>query len=122
MPYHDDRRPYVNYWFASSEGPAVDSFVSTLAEKNQDRLAVEGGACIMYTHLACGFYEDGRIHPRFKFLMERISKMNGWFVPVCTLLNYLLQSRGSHNITERERIILERKWLMHKIIRTRGTS
>jgi hypothetical protein len=122
MPYHDDRRPYVNYWFASSEGPVVNSFVSTLAEKNQDRLAAEGGACIMYTHLARGFYENGRIHPRFKLLMERISKMNGWFVPVYTLLDYLLQSRGSHNITERERTSLERKWLMQKIIKTRGTT
>lgn len=122
MPYHDPKRPYVNYWFASSEGPVVNSFISTLAEKNQDRLAAEGGACIMYTHLACGFYENGRIHPRFKFLVERISKMNGWFVPVHTLLDYLLEVRGHHDITNRERNSLERKWLMYKIIKTRGTT
>jgi hypothetical protein len=122
MPYHDPKRPYVNYWFASSEGPVVNSFISTLSEKNQDRLAVEGGACIMYTHLACGFYEDGRIQSRFKFLMERISKMNGWFVPVHTLLNYLLEVNGHHEITDRERSSLERKWLVHKIIKIRGAT
>ena len=122
MPYHDPKRPYVNYWFAASEGPVVDSFISMLAEKNQDRLAAAGGACIMYTHLACGFYEKGRIHPRFKFLMERISKMNGWFVPVRTLLDYLLESRGPYGITSSERNKLERRWLLHKIIGTRGTT
>jgi len=122
FPYHDQRRPYVNYWFASSEGAKVNSFVSTLAEKNQDRLAAEGGACIMYTHLACGFYENGRLHPRFKSLIERISKMNGWFVPVQTLLDYLLEVRGHHDITDRQRRTLERKWLMYKIIKAGGTT
>src|SRR5215813_2908007 len=38
MPYHDPKRPYVNYWFASSEGPQVDSYVSTTSEIHQDRL------------------------------------------------------------------------------------
>ena len=122
MPYRDPERPYVNYWLPSSEGPEVNSFTSTLAEKNQDRLAAESGACIMYTHLACGFYKNGHIHPRFKFLMERISKMNGWFVPVRTLLDYILEIKGHHEITSCERTNLERKWLMHKIFRTRGTT
>ena len=27
MPYHDPRRPYVNYWFASSEGANVQLFI-----------------------------------------------------------------------------------------------
>src|SRR5262245_7920161 len=122
MPYHDKGRPYVNYWFASSEGPEVNAFVSTMAEKNQDRLAEEGGACIMYTHLACGFYENGRIHERFKFLMERISKMNGWFVPVHTLLDYLQKSNGHCDITNHERKMMERKWFLHKILKMRGTT
>jgi len=122
MPYHDQRRVYVNYWFASSEGPDVDSFVSTLSERNQDRLAREGGACIMYTHFAKGFSEGGRLHSRFRSLIKRMSRMNGWFVPVNTLLDYLLETRGNHNITESESNRIERKWLWHKIVRTRGTS
>jgi hypothetical protein len=122
MPYHDPMRPYVNYWFASSQGPVASSFISTVSEKNQDRLAAEGGACIMYTHLAGGFTENGRIHPRFKFLMERLAKMNGWFVPVRTLLDYLLATNGHHDITSRDRNSLERKWLKFKIFNTRGTT
>jgi hypothetical protein len=115
MPYHDPSRPYVNYWFASSEGPCVESFVRTLSEANQDRLEASRGACIMYTHLGKGFYEDGRLHPRFRALMERLGRKNGWFVPVSTLLDFLLQIKGRHEITHRERAQLERRWLWHKI-------
>lgn len=120
MPYHDPHRPYVNYWFASSEGPVLQSFNTCIAEQNQDRLEEEGGACIMYTHLACGFYESDRINARFKSLMKRLSKKNGWFVPVTTLLDYLLQANGHHEIADRERRQLERRWLRFKL--ARGTS
>ena len=115
MPYHDPDRQFVNYWFASSEGPDISSFNNCLSEQNQDRLEEEGGACIMYTHFANGFYEDGRINPRFQVLMERLSKKGGWFVPVTTLLDYIHQEKGHHNITNPDRSRLERKWLAHKI-------
>jgi hypothetical protein len=115
MPYHDPNRPYVNYWFASSEGPEVETFVRTLSEANQDRLEASRGACIMYTHLGKGFYEHGRLHGRFRALMERLARKNGWFVPVSTLLDYLLQVKGRHEITPRERARLERRWLWHKV-------
>src|SRR4029077_15318258 len=100
MPYHDPARPYVNYWFAGSEGPRIESFNAIMSEENQDKLVREGGACIMYTHLAAGFLEKGKINTRFKILMERLSKMNGWFVPVHTLLDFILQGRGNHSITQ----------------------
>jgi len=116
MPYHDPDRPYVNYWFASSIGSSVKYFNECISENNQDRLEKEGGACIMYCHFAFGFYEDGRINSRFKYLMERVSKKNGWFVPVSTLLDYLLKHNGHYTITDKERAQLERKWLLHKVL------
>ena len=61
MPYHDPPRPFVNGWFASSEGPPVESFNKTLSETNQERPEAEGGACIMYTHFGNRFYENGRL-------------------------------------------------------------
>ena len=115
MPYHDPVRPYVNYWFASSEGADVAAFNKCIAEQAQDRLEQEGGACIMYTHFAKGFYQKGEINPRFKFLIKRISKKDGWFVPVGTLLDYLLNLKGHYNISDKERSYLEIKWLLHKI-------
>ena len=122
MPYHDPDRPYVNYWFAASEGPRVDSFNAMMIEENQEKLLKEGGACIMYTHLASGFLENGKINTRFKDLMERLSRMNGWFVPVHTLLDFILQARGKHSITQVERNALERRWLWHKLYHTGGRS
>jgi hypothetical protein len=114
MPYHDPLRPYVNYWFASSEGGDVDGFVRTISEENQDRLEEEGGACIMYTHFAKGFCEGGRLHELFRRRMERLAAKNGWFVPVSTVLDHLLEQRGHVEISSRQRSRLERKWLWHK--------
>jgi hypothetical protein len=122
MPYHDSARPHVKYWFAGSEGPNVRSFNAMLHEANQDRLMEEGGACIMSTHFAAGFVEHGRINGRFKLLMERLSRMNGWFVPVHVLLDCLLQVRGEHSMTHAERSSLERRWLWHKLFHTKGRS
>ncbi len=115
MPYHDAARPYVNFWFASSEGKHCGSFNETLTEANQDRLEAEGGACIMYTHFGLGFYENGHLNGRFSKLMEQMSKRNGWFVPVATLLDYILEKRGPVALKPGERSVLERKWLLHKI-------
>lgn len=118
MPYHDPERPYVRYWFASSEGPKVNSFNDCITEQNQDRLEEEGGACIMYTHFACGFQDDSHrtaLNPRFKLLIQRLARKKGWYVPVSTLLDYILKQQGSHVLTPSERSQLERKWLCHKI-------
>lgn len=115
MPYHDPDRPYVNYWFASSGGSTVSDFTNCISEENQDRLEAQGGACIMYAHFAFGFYQDGKLNDRFMFLMERLRKKNGWFVPVSVLLDYLLGMKGHNVITDEERRRLERVWLSRKI-------
>ncbi len=115
MPYHDPARPYVNYWFSSSEGSRVATFNRQLREENQDRLEAEGGACIIYTHFGHGFYEHGELPPRFRFLVERLARKNGWFVPVSTLLDYLARQKEQGPILPAERQQLERRWLRHKI-------
>jgi hypothetical protein len=115
MPYHDPRRPYVNYWFASTEGPNVDRFVEKLSDANIERLAAAGGACIMYTHLASGFAPHGELDPRFVRVMRRLSHLDGWFVPASTLLDHLLATKGHHELTDDERSRLERGWLVHKL-------
>jgi hypothetical protein len=120
MPYHDRLRPFVNAWYASSEGSNVSRFTETIAEAGQDRLAEAGGACIMYTHFGHGYVEGGRLHPRFVQLMTRLSRMNGWFVPVSTLLDYLRRQRDTIDIDDAQRRALERRWLWEKMFR--GTS
>ena len=114
MPYHDPQRPYVNYWYASTEGSKASTFVDQLREENQDRLEQERGACIMYTHFGHGYYDDGKLVPGFRPLMERLAKKNGWFVPVSVLLDFLIEGRDPV-ITDAQRTWLERRWLTHKI-------
>ena len=115
MPYNDPDRPYVRAWFASSEGANVDGFNGCLAETEQERLEAEGGACIMYTHFASGFWSAGELNSRFRELMQRLASRNGWFVPVTTLLDYLVQHRGLTVLSAAQRRALERRWLRSKI-------
>lgn len=122
MPYHDAAMPYVNAWYASAEGGHVDSFCDQLGEAQQDRLAAEGGACIMYTHFAKGFVtEGGRLHPRFSALMRRLASLGGWYVPTGALLDFLASRNGGvHEATPAERDDLQRRWLWAKL--RHGTS
>jgi hypothetical protein len=120
MPYHDPDRPLVNSWYASSEGANVDKLVAMLSEANQDALAEQGGACIMYTHFGHGYVRGGKLDPRFRALMTRLSRMNGWYVPASTLLGHLRAQRGDRVITAAQRAELERRWLWDKA--RRGTS
>ena len=116
MPYHDATLPYVRAWYASSEGGEIESFVHMVSEQNQDRLAEEGGACIMYTHFAKGFFKDGKIDARIQRLMNRLASLGGWFVPVGTLLDFLaVQNGGNHEITAAERSRLQWRWLLSKL-------
>jgi hypothetical protein len=116
MPYHDPARPFVKYWFASSEGDKGPAFIERISEANQDRLEAEGGACVMYTHFGHGFVDDkGRLVPRFVRLMERLAGKDAWFVPVSVLLDYLLVRRPDPVLTDAQRAALEGRWLSHKI-------
>ena len=120
LPYHDPLKPYVNYWFSSSEGGTVTTFCNMLCESNQDQLAEERGICIMYVHFGNGFCERGRLNPKFEGLMRRLAKLHGWFVPVSTLLDYLCSSQKNSDISKKELGRMERLWLLSKF--RRGTS
>ena len=116
MPYQDPTKPYVDYWFASSEGNNVKMFNKCISNENQDRLEKEGGACIMYTHFADGFSQDGKISEKFKEQMKRLSNKNGWFVPVSTLLEFLKKENKKQTISAKQRRALEWKWLFDKLV------
>lgn len=115
MPYHDPQRPWVNYWFAASEGSNCRTAARQLSEANQERLEAEGGACILYTHFGHGYVDGGRLDQEFRSRIERLSKRPGWFVPVSTLLDYLIEQRRDPVLTNAQRRELERRWLAHKV-------
>jgi len=116
MPYHDPARPYVQQWFAASEGSSVMEFNERLDDAAVDRLAASGSACIMYTHFAVGFYRDGELDRTFKDRMTRLSRRNGWFVPVAELLDHIRSQRGDIEISADDRGRLERRWLRSKFL------
>lgn len=115
MPYRDKSKPYVNYWFASSEGNNAEKFNKCISQKNLDRLEKEGGACIMYTHFADGFCKNGKLSEKFKSQMYFLSQKNGWFVTVSTLLDFLKSQNKTYLLDEQQKAKLEWKWLTDKI-------
>ena len=117
MPYHDPKRPFVNYWFASTEANEVKTFNKCLSITNQNKLEKERGACIIYTHFGCGFVEKGNLNNTFVKLIKNLSERDGWFVPATQILDHILLSKSNSNchIKNSERIKLEIKWLKHKM-------
>lgn len=115
MPYYDPRRPYVRHWFSSSYGAGVDSFCQLLSEENQDRLAEEGGACIVYSHLSA-FHG---VPARFETLLGRLGRMNGWFPTATELLEYVGHQRGWVDIGQHPwgRRRMQAHWLLSGAIR-----
>jgi len=120
LPYHDPRTPLINFWFSSCEGGNVSKFCDTLRESNQDQLVEESGVCIMYAHFAVGFCHGGTVDPTFEMLMRRLARLNGWFVPVSELLDFLAAKRTVHTIPPEELARMEKRWIWYKIRVGRG--
>jgi hypothetical protein len=116
MPYHDPRRPYIPYWFSCSDGAHISRYCQLINERNQDRLAEEGGACIVYTHFANGFCESGRPHSEFFRLMQRLANLPGWFVPASTVLDHIrTQPHWKEEVDERLLRRIQWRWLIPKL-------
>ncbi|HEY8506875.1 MAG TPA: hypothetical protein VIL32_00880 [Steroidobacteraceae bacterium] len=94
MPYHDPSRPHVRWWFSATDAEDCRAFNYILSEAAQDRLANEGGVCIVATHLGKGFCRDGRVDPRTEHLLRRLASLGGWFPTVSELLDWLRQQRN----------------------------
>lgn len=115
MPYHDPRRPYVNWWFSSTEAANVSKFCQILEDDQLDRLEAEGGVCILYTHFASGFATESGVSPEFATVMQKLSRRNGWFAPVGELLDWLKPRTGGM-LPSGERLRMEMRWLKEKLL------
>jgi hypothetical protein len=98
MPFRDPYRPYVNYWFANSDGSDVQRFNTLLRTENLARLERECGACVVYTHFAKGFavLRGGRyeLDQGFIAIVRRLaSRPNAWFPTASGLLDRLSSVR-----------------------------
>lgn len=119
MPYHDPARPFVNFWFASSNAGSRANFLRNFTLERIDQLAESGGLCIAYAHFAGDFVRDGKVDPEFQRRIEYLASRDGWFVPASDALDYL---RGdgdteSRAISPASLRSLEARWLARKVHR-----
>jgi hypothetical protein len=114
------RNPFIewaNYFFITSDANNVEDFNWLLHEKHQDLLASKGGVCIVSTHFGKGFTRDGSLNKRSRILLKRLSELNGWFVPVSKILDYILEQKTEAQLKIRtnwlDNFKLECKWFFH---------
>lgn len=115
MPYHDGRRPYVNYWFTSTDGSNRPRFLRHLTEDRLDRLEDGGGVCIMYTHFGLGFAPGGTLDPEFEQAMRRLSRRSVWVAPVSEVLDHLRSQIGDVVLSDADRRRIENRWVVDRL-------
>ena len=117
MPYHDATKPYVNYWFASSDGGNLKTFLRNFTEEKIDQLVEQHGACIAYVHFAGGFVRNGQLVPEFRNRIEYIASKGGWYAPVTAVLDHLRAggNYSSRTISPESLDKLEIHWLARKL-------
>ena len=89
MPYHSKAHPYVKLWYSASQGTDCRRFKTLVDEAAQDRLAAEGGGCVLYTHFGFGYVRDGKLDPDFVRLMKRLASLGGYVAPASDFLDGL---------------------------------
>lgn len=119
MPYRQkNKEDYSNYWFSSSDGENAELFSKLILKANVDKLEIENGCCIVYTHFAYGFVdENGKVNKDFEESLRYLSSKNGWFVPASKLLDYLQSFRKKEYISGYDAFLLDMKWIFERIYR-----
>ena len=112
LPYTDNKKPWVKYWFYTSDADNVEDFNRLINEKNQDELHRQNGVCIISTHFGKGYIQNGQLCNKTKLLLKRISEKNGWFVPVSTVLDFLKSINENNPIKDGELKKIEYRWLL----------
>jgi hypothetical protein len=113
IPYRLPDKPYVNFWFPTTDGDSLERFEYLLRSENLDRLEREGGVCLVYTHLGAGSFNAGEAaNPRFVARIQDLAARNGWFAPASEILEYLRTEPGGRGeLSVREKVRLEMLFL-----------
>lgn len=115
MPYHDERRPFVNYWFTSTDGSNKPRFLRHVTDESLDHLERSGGVCIMYTHFGDGFAPDGRLDPDVASAFERLARRDLWVAPASQVLDHLRAQLPDVRLTDTERRRMENHWVADRV-------
>ena len=114
-PYRLRSTPWVNHWFNTSDAPDAARFKRLVTRAAVDRLAAEGGACILSTHLGKGFVRGGRVDPAVEDALRHIASLPGWFVPATPLLDHLMAVRPVGTLRPWQRWGLELRHIADRV-------
>ncbi|HKC93461.1 MAG TPA: hypothetical protein VKB81_05505 [Nitrospira sp.] len=117
MPYRDPWRSVVPWWFSASDAEDVRAFNSLLRVENQDRLERQGGVCIVATHLGKGFVMNGAVVPDTEHLLRRLASRPGWFIPVGSLLDWLIEQGVAGRLPASEWRRMQWRWFADLVAR-----
>src|SRR4029077_11493782 len=94
----------------------VGGFIGLVSPARQAQLERERGLAIVGTHFGKGFLRDDRVHPGVIEVLTRLSQRPGWFQPVSTVLDYLVEAQGGTVLLEGFQLFrLEALWFWHSI-------
>lgn len=117
MPYKLHQTGYVNYWFSTADAPDVDSFNKLFTFERIDDLERSGGVCLLSTHLGKEFANNGKVNSNALKILKYIASKNGWFVPVSTILDFLLEKKESSvELTDYQCFRLEFRFIIENIL------
>lgn len=115
FPYKIRNRPFFNNCFYTLSADNVEEFNRLLSVKNLEKLRREKGVAIVTTHFGKGFVKKGKLNKRTKEVLINLSKQNGHFVPVSTVLDYLKENHGEYRIGNFKLFCLELRWLVSSV-------
>jgi len=113
MPYVDKKRnEFTNYWYSATFAPNPWVYNKIVTKKSIDRLEVEGGICILFTHLGY-FMRGGKIDEGFKRSIDILTKKSGGvYMPVSAILNSIVEDRKKRGEELYPSVPLYSKYLM----------
>jgi hypothetical protein len=114
MPYRLAETRYANYWFSTADAPNVHAFNRLFSREEIDKLEEDRGVCIVSTHLGKGFVRNGELNARTANILEYLANKPGWFVPVSSILDYLLARNTNGNLGYLGRVRLEVRFLIDR--------
>ena len=110
------REKYSNYWFSASDGMRLKTFLWLLKKEKIDKLVENSGCCIVYTHFAYEFVENGKLNEDFKKTIDYIASKDGWFVPASQIFEYLLKDK-EYKPSKLYEAKMDAKWLAERILK-----
>lgn len=117
FPYYDKKySDYCNLFYPSVFCPNQDLFNARITDRNLQKLILQNGCSIIYTHFGYYTERDG-IQQDFYNSLDLLKKYSPdiWFAPVGKVLSYLENANGVRSITRGHKFLLEAKTLATRV-------